>query len=110
MGAMVGSVIMVARDLEPRHLGVPCDGRRGARSYRPARFLHRLFAQRRWRAIILRGNKPAGRCNLRFEDGTAFELYDRDRFAGTPADLRSVPDAVVDHVYAEMLKRMLELP
>jgi primase-polymerase (primpol)-like protein len=64
--------------------------------------------------VFFCGRKPAGRCNLRFEDGTAFEIYDQGRFftvtgthvSGTPSDLRAVPDAVVDAVHAEMLQRL----
>lgn len=68
--------------------------------------------------LFFLGRKPPGRCNLRFDDGTAFECYDRERFftvtgqhvGGTPRELREIPLGQIERVFAEMMARLPARP
>jgi putative DNA primase/helicase len=68
--------------------------------------------------IFIRGTKPAGRCNIRFAAGEAFEIYDHARFltvtgahvAGTPLAVRAVPDDVLAGVVDAMLAKLPAKP
>jgi putative DNA primase/helicase len=64
--------------------------------------------------LFFLGRKPPGRCNIRFVDKTAFEIYDRDRFltvtgqhvGATPRDLREISLGELERVGAEMMARL----
>jgi putative DNA primase/helicase len=68
--------------------------------------------------LFFLGRKPPGRCNLRFDDGTAFECYETARFltvtgqhvGGTPLELREIPLADLERVCAEMMARLPTRP
>jgi putative DNA primase/helicase len=71
--------------------------------------------------VVLRGTKPPGsQCNLRFDPVTreGFEIYSTARYftitgkhvAGTPVEVRSVSDAVIARVLAEMEAKLPKKP
>jgi primase-polymerase (primpol)-like protein len=68
--------------------------------------------------VFIRGRKPPGRCNIRFDSGEAFEIYDHARFltvtgahvAGTPLEVRAIADDVLASVVDAMLAKLPARP